>query len=211
MAKVEIEDTELDALKTDAAAKAALTSEIQKARGEKTDAEAARDLALAQLEDEKKKGNQPPTDATAEAAVRKVLAEEGEKTAKDNLLAAEAKFKNTYKEFHPDNDAGGVKYAAFKQTLARFSFNGLKSQDDFLARFDDAYKLMNPGSTETNKFTPPAHTPSGGGTGPNARTESQLSSKEQKLIQQMGWDEARYLKQKTARPRYVESLLNLLP
>lgn len=180
--------------------------DIQKERQARQEAEAARDLAEAKL---KQTPPVPPTDDVTKT-VTTLLAQRDTETAQANLKNAEVRFQESHKEFHPDNDPGGIKYAAFKAKLSRFNTSGLRSEADFLAVFDDALRLMTDSPAPQTKVNPPAHTPSGTGSAPTSVTESPLSSKEQQLLKQMGWDEARYLKIKEKRPHYVQTLLNYM-
>lgn len=188
-----------------------LKSDLQKERQLRIDAEAERDI-----EKSKNKppvvvppANDPATVATE--AAKKVLEDREKQDIADNLKKAETLFINTHKEFHPDNDAGGIKYAAYKQKFARINLAGLKSVEDFTGAFNEALVLMNPGKSTPQRITPPGSTPSNAGASePVVVENSQLSTKEQQLLSQMGWTEERYLKIKTSRPAYVESLLKYL-
>lgn len=118
------------------------------------------------------------------------------------------KFKETHKEFHPDNDPGGIKYAAFEQKLSRINTNGLTSSDEFLGAFDDALALLNRGGGASHQpYNNPNASSSQYTPSPKSADANGLSSKEQELIKSKGWTEERYLKLKKSQPQFVESLL----
>lgn len=188
-----------------------VVDELKSERVKKQEAEAERDLAIAALND--KKETPPAKDGEVvvpdvKAVVEQTLAERDNKTAEDNKKSAEEKFKNSNKEFHPDNDPGGIKFATVTKQLARFNTAGLKSEEDFLKLYTDCLKLSKETpSQESKDITPYDSTPSNSGSGPKEVKVTQLSVKEVKLMNQLGWTEERFMKQKAARPSYVQSLL----
>ena len=154
------------------------------------------------------KSNPPkPTDEVSEK-VKAILAEEKKKQADSNKGIAWAKFLDENKEFHPDNDPGGLKQAVLQREL-----NGLKTDeailvDEFISLYEKAKRLIpSKESLPPETITPDASTPTTP-TPPRVRVESKLSPKEQQTIKDLGWTEERYLKVKLAQPRFVEKLLS---
>lgn len=148
-------------------------------------------------------------------AVKKVLNERDNQTAKENKDAAFAAFLEKHPEFAPANDEGGIKLSILEGKLARFNLAGLKSQSDFMTIFEDARNLA-VGNTSapigTNEDPNPI-APNGGGGSSTVREseDNALSPKELKLIQDtFAGDKERYLKQKAKRPDYVATLLAYL-
>lgn len=207
-----VENTPNDTVVTEEAKKAAeleaavrnMTEELKELRQKKQEAEAERDLLKA-------KGQAPAND-DVESKVRKVLDEERTKTVGEIRKSAEEKFRSANKEFHPDNDPGGVKWAAFEKKLARINTAGLVKEEDFLAAYDDALLILTRKPAEpTVVQNPYASTPSGTGGSPRTTDPNNLSTKEHKLLKQMGWTEEQYLKHKKSRPSYVAKLLEYEP
>lgn len=122
-------------------------------------------------------------------------------------------FLGKHKEFHPDNDEGGLKLSALQKKIARFDTAGLKSYDDFTSLFEDAKNLVTghvaPSDRNDNAQVLP---PQGGGSsGPKEAVDTQLTSKEMLVIDRsFGGDKDRYLKIKAKRPDYVAALLTYL-
>lgn len=145
----------------------------------------------------------------AEQAAKKVLSERDQEVAKDNRKTAFEAFVAKHKEFHPDNDEGGLKLSSLEGKLKRFSLSGLKTQDDFMSVFEDARSLtVGGGSSEERTDNPNPLPPNGGGNSTREVIENDLTSKEMRIIDDtFGGDKERYLKIKTKRPEYVASLL----
>lgn len=144
--------------------------------------------------------------------VRKILADQDIEKAKANKRAALAAFQAKYKEFHPENDEGGLKLSALEKELENFNLSGLVSETDFLARFEKARNLVvGSGQVQPDGGTDPNPLPpNGGGSAPQAKEsiDNQLTSKEMQIIDRtFGGDKERYLKIKAKRPDYVATLL----
>ena len=158
-------------------------------------------------EAEEKLNPSKPIDEVSEK-VRVALMEDKKKQAELNRVKALEKFQEENKEFHPDNDPGGLKMALLQKEL-----NGLKTDDavlaeDFLSLLDKAKRLIPTIAPETPvTIVPPASTPITA-TPPRVRVESKLTPKEQQAAQSVGWTEEKFLKIKTAQPRFVEQLLS---
>jgi uncharacterized protein (DUF3084 family) len=177
-----------------------VVEELKNTRKTKQEIEAERDALKA------KAGQNDPTDV--DVKIQEALAQKEAREIESIKNNSIRKFKETHKEFHPDNDPAGVKYAAFEQRLARINLNGLTTEEQFMEAFDDAFIILNKGTQQTpqTRQNPYAsttqHTAS-----PKTTNDSGLTAQEETLIKKMGWDEARYLKIKKSRPEYVKSLL----
>lgn len=189
-------------LATVEAQKSALVEELKDVRGKKQDVEGERDAL-------KLKNNNVPLKAESsdvEAEVKKYLEQESVKTAEEAKVSAEARFKNEHKEFDETNDPGGLKYQAFQDKLKMFNLSGLKKETEFLEVFESGLTLMKDKKDSKTRI-PYSDTGTGGGS-PKQTDTSSLSSPEQKLIQNLGWDEDRFLKVKAKHgQRYIDSLL----
>lgn len=177
-----------------------LISEIQELRTKKTEAEkAAEELLKAPKED----------DDETQKAVNKALELREQKQIESFRQQAEQEFRNSKSDIHPENDAAGIKFNAFKRELSKFSFDGLQTKQEFIERLNevyDFYKRKNPtedNGSKLNKF---------GGT-PESKTikadESNLnlSKSEVDFITDKGWSKERYLKLKDKQPEFINQLL----
>lgn len=203
--KVEIDEDVYEKLKGLPEVVTNLVEELKierKAKQEAQDA-AAKAIADAAALPEPK----PEDQKDAATVVREILAQRDVDDAKTVRENAERKFKNSHKEFHPENDPAGIKYSAFEKVLARLNTTGLTSEEAYQSVFNDALTLMNRQQTNQEQIiTPYADTPVDGGT-PRHEDPNGLSPKEKKLIQGLGWTEEKYLKLKKSRPAYVEQML----
>lgn len=147
----------------------------------------------------------------ASDTLRSALAERDNEVAKQSRISAMTTFLSKHKEYHPDNDQGGIKLAALERKVSQFNTASLKTESDFLTILEDATKLV--GSTQVVKPlgsdpNPPA--PNGGGRGtqvPEVDVDS-LTPQELKIVERsFDGDKERYLKQKAKRPDYVATLL----
>lgn len=171
--------------------------------------------AKQQIQDEKDKlelalkAKEQGITETPEETVKRLLSERDKSTAAANKQKAEDKFKNLNKEFHPDNDPGGIKFKAVMDKInSRFSTSNLTSEDEFLDVYKDAFKLIKDAPREQGKdYNPNAFTPNGGTPPPREVNAGGLSDKEKKLIESLGWSEDRYKKTKASNPDFVDSLL----
>lgn len=127
-----------------------------------------------------------------------------------NWSKAQELFIAKNKEFHPDNDPGGVKKAALDRELKLLNRNGLTTIEDLTTILDKAKILAT-----SNVASPvvqvridpslPASHPD-----PKSTDASNLTPKEQRLIEQMGWTQERYLKLKAKDSSFVEKTLRNL-
>jgi len=210
--KVEISKEVFDQLSALPNIVSGLVEELKTERKDKQTAQAERDAALVAAAQNPEVVTPPagqPEDP--EVVVRRVLAEQAKGDAQAARDRATAKFKETHKEFHPDNDPGGLKYAAFERTLGKLNTSGAQTEEDHLALFGDALTLMNrPAASEEQIITPYADTPTDGGT-PTAANPNGLTPKEKRVIAGLGWTEEKYLNMKKSRPAYVKQMIELAP
>ena len=75
----------------------------------------------------------------ATEAARKILSERDEEDSKQNKELALKAFLEKHKEFHPENDEGGLKLSSLERKLSRFNQFGLKSVEDFSSVLEDAF------------------------------------------------------------------------
>ena len=198
-------ETVVEELANEKQSKANLVSEIKQVR------------ERAQTAEEKLKLTEKPEPATPAApdvkdTIISVLDErlsvEAQKRAKENRETALAMFKDEHSEFHPDNDPGGVKFAAFEATLKQFNTDDIKDVDGYMNLFDSAVLLMKRPEQKNSFRNPYSSTPSNPSSTIRISDPNQLSAKELKIIQDsFGGDKARYLKIKPKRPEYVKTLL----
>jgi hypothetical protein len=207
--KVEISKEELDKLKALPDVVQNLVNELKDERTLKQTAEAKATALEAKL-------NAPvvvppvieaPIAEDPTKVFERLMAQKEQEVADVARQTAEAKFKDAHKEFHPENDPGGLKYAAFEKTLARLNTTGLKTEAEFLSVHNDALRLMTQPAPQETTFAPYADTPSNGGGSPHQTDVNGLSPQEKKLIASVGWTEERYLKLKKQRPDYVKQVL----
>lgn len=180
-----------------------VVGELTSDRAKRQQLEAERDILKIELDKLKASGKK---EETVEETVTRILSKELEKTVEQNRISAEEKFKNANKEFHPENDPGGLKFAAFKKKLEIFNLNGLKTEEQFSEVFNNALIIMNRKESSGDDYTPQIENRDNESIIKQVN-KSQLTPKEVKLIKELGWTEERYLKQKASRPKYVENLL----
>ncbi len=150
----------------------------------------------------------------ASNTLKSALAERESETAKNNRSEAIKKFIDSHKEFHPDNDEGGLKLAALERKLAQFNTAGLKTESEFLSVLDDASKLVSntqqarPLGSNPN---PPAPIGTRAADTFEEDVSKDLTAKEMRLVNDpngmFNGDKERYLKIKAKRPDYVATLL----
>ncbi len=183
--------------------KESTVSELTKLRTAKQEVEAELTLAKSKLTPDNS------SQGTVEEQVKKVLDGKEQEKLAELRVSTEQKFKASHTEFHPDNDAGGLKYAAFQEKLKRINLDGLKTEEEIMSAFDDALVIMNKGKSENNsQFNPYAATNKNSSGDPKGDINNKLANTESKLIAQLGWTEERYLKVKKSQPHYVESMLS---
>lgn len=179
--------------------KANLVEELKEERKKKQLAEAA--LAV------NNNGSQVVDEQKARDIVKAVLSEERSNQIETTRSEFDAKFKASNPEFNTSNDPGGIKYDAFKKTLSKFNLNGLTKESDFAEVYSAAMILLGKGQTQNNQGNNPyafGQTSRGNIT---AASDNNISAKERKLIESIGWTEEKYLQQKAKRPEYIQSIL----
>lgn len=141
----------------------------------------------------------------AEALKAKEL-EEADKTWE----RVQKEFVTKHKEFHPDNDPGGVKRALLDKELKFFSREGLTSSEDLTSILERARVLA---QAPAQQFAPVRIDPSLPRTDPSPRASDTngLDPKEQRMIAALGWTPERYLKLKAKDPAFVERALRNSP
>lgn len=154
-----------------------------------------------------KKPDDAPKD-DVESKIEAVLQRERVERAKTNRQTAEERFRNKHKEFHEDNDLGGIKFNALLREVGGFNTSGLTEVDDFMTIFEKAQRLITTTSKveDVEKVEVDPSTPRESSI-PRATNGTKLSPKELEVIKQNGWTEERYLKLKAAQPHFIQSLL----
>lgn len=145
----------------------------------------------------------------AKAVVAELLSENQKAETANARRLAEEKFKNTVKEFHPDNDPGGLKFDALMKKFSRFNTGELKTVDEYLEAYDEANILLNKDKIVGESYSGISYaaTPSSSPQSILAKDDSGLSAEELRLIKSQGIDKEKYLKMKQKRPEYVKTLL----
>jgi hypothetical protein len=192
--------TQLEADKTSLVGE---TTELRKARADK-DAE----LKLVQdaLKAATEKNLQTPEDAKIAEALEKLLSQKEQERATANKVAAFDKFVSDNKEYHPDNDAGGIKRAALEAQFARFNQAGVVEVDAFIKLIGDANALLRGIDTTRQTKTQIPSTPSPVNQ-PKSAPDDELTSKEVDVIERNGWTKEKYLALKAKMPDFIESLV----
>lgn len=145
--------------------------------------------------------------------ISKFVVEEKQKKLDSAKKVAHDKFLATFKEFHPDNDTGGIKYQALQKELDKLNLEKYGDSEEayYSALQDAAIMLSQKGKqVKSNLNKEFAATPRENAGDIKGSDNPELSAKEIKLLKTWGWDEARYLKVKSKRPEYVESLLRFM-
>lgn len=160
------------------------------------------------LSDEKSKGL--PT-AEVERKIADALRAKEQEEATKNWTKAQESFIAKHKEFHPDNDPGGIKKAALDRELAVLNRNGLTSVDELSNILEKARILATSGKSA--EMVPVHLDPSIPRSNPEPRSEdaNNLSPAEQRMVAQLGWTAERFLKLKAKDPRFVERALRQAP
>ena len=196
----------VEKLANETQAKANLVNEVKELREKKqlSESEVAELKVKNQELEALNKGENPEVDV--EKVVETILTKKAIEDTKKTQENIKAKFRETHKEFHPDNDAGSIKLGVFERVVGRFNTSDL-SNEEYSKVLEDAYALMNketkepntPGNNYSEKNTP---------SNPPVSDDNVLTPKEEKLIAStFGGDRERYLKQKAKRPDYIEQLL----
>lgn len=202
-AKAEAEQAFSDKLKDAESTRNKLVEELKEERRKKQEKEAEAEALRLKYE----KSNPDATTVDIDKKVEEILSKKDQAQVESLKEKTIQKFKEMNPEFHPDNDKGGIKYAAFEKKLARINLNGLTSEGDILGALDDAMLLLTRESKKEESTANPYASTNQHVSSPKTMSNNKLSSQEAKLLSQVGWDEAKYLKMKAARPSYVASLL----
>lgn len=186
--------------------KLALVGELTDNRPKLREKDEAIELLKTQLQAAVEKNTATPEEAKITEAVEKLLsAKEGER-ALANKKAAFDKFVSENKEYHPDNDVGGIKKAALEAQFNRFNQTGIVEVDAFVKLIGDANALLRGHDTSRQPNTPVLSTPSSVTT-PAALPDNELSPKEITLINNNGWTKEKYLELKGKMPDFIDGLL----
>lgn len=195
-------------------AKTNLVEELTTERKKKQDSEAVAEDLKKKLEEKVEipvEAGELTADKIAEIAskaTQEVLNKNTETTVASNKEMALAKFKEKYKEFHTDNDEGGIKIASLERKLERFNMSSLKSVEDFISVFEDAYNLIGKTAIQDKPGTPIPADPSTDGPAPAEVTTDNLTPEELKVIDRaFDGDKERYIKIKAKRPDFVNTLI----
>jgi len=135
--------------------------------------------------------------------------------ADKNWEKAQVAFIAKHKEYHPDNDTGGLKKSILDRELSLLNRNGLTSVEDLEAILEKANTLAVASSSspvQSVRIDPsiPRSNPE-----PKAQDGSKLTPKELRVLEQLQnlgasstpWTEERFLKLKAKDPGFVERAL----
>ena len=195
--------------------KSNLVDEIKNIRKQKTEAEEA--LVAKEAE------TTPPAPAEGEdlnaetvaqvagETVKRILTEKAEIDARLNKESSLSEFKLDHKEFHPDNDPAGIKFAALEAKIKMFNLNNAQSISDFDNILTSAYALLKKeDSSPDEEVTPQPVDPGSGGDQPVEVDSTNLTEKELRVIRTTyDGDKEAYLKARAKRPDYVARLIEL--
>lgn len=185
--------------------KVSLVGELTETRPKLREKDEALEAAKAALAAAVAKNNETPEDTKIAEAVRVELNRKEEERAVANKKQAFDKFVSDNKEYHPDNDPGGIKKAALEAQFNRFNQAGLVEVDAFMRLIGDANALLR-GIDTTRQMNPQIPSTPTPVTPPNALPDNELTSEETELIQNNGWTKEQYLTLKGKMPDYFESL-----
>lgn len=208
-------DELVEKLSTETQTKSNLVEEIKDLREKKTAAETAAEEARKELEEKNLAGSDEGTELTAEKiaaisaeATQKILDAKATTDKATSKELALQKFKELHKEFHEDNDEGGLKFSALEKKLSRFNTSDISTESEYLVVLKDAYKLLVEVKPEE---TPAEELPIDPKTGSPIIKEvtlEGLTPKELRIIERtFDGDKERYIKQKSKHPEMIESLL----
>lgn len=142
--------------------------------------------------------------------VKKVLKEEKMSSVKTDKQVALEKFIAEHKEFHPDNDASGLKREALEKKLNRFNTDDIIDVNEYYEVIEEAYTLL--GKNDNNQNTskeiknPYSSTVISRMT-PKKTEVNELTPKEQKLVDRGATTKEYILKLREKNPSYLASLL----
>lgn len=180
-----------------------VTAEIQDIRKKKQEAEDAAKVAKDLVEKMKQGEGKAP-----EEVVKELFEAEKLKERESAVEQAREDFKQEQKEFLPENDPGGLKYARFQKELEKFNLSGLDDAAKVKTRLKEVYEFMNRSSRGNGESSATyGGTPSHTGNEAQVDDDTDLTPKENKLIKSIGWSKDKYLKTKASRPQFIASLL----
>lgn len=172
------------------------------------------DAVIAELKDlrGKKVQDGAPT-VDVDKKIAEALVTRDREEADKNWAKAQAAFLAKHKEYHPDNDTGGLKKAILDRELALLNRNGLTSVEDLESILEKANVLAT--STVNTpvrqvRIDPSIPRPV---SQPHGTDQSKLSDKELRvldILNQLGtstWTEERFLALKAKDPGFVERTL----
>jgi hypothetical protein len=196
--------------------KSNLVDELKGDRSKNRDALTAKeseieDLKVLLTQAIEKNNSAPTEDEKIANVVRAVLNEGKQEDAAKNKKAAFDKFVAEHTEYHPDNDAGGLKLKALEKEFSSFNTTGIVSIDDFVAVVGKAERLLR--DTDTSRQTETITVPStpAPSVAPRSTVVDKISPSERAVIERNGWTEERYLKLKDSNPDLVASLVAPAP
>lgn len=187
--------------------KAALTGELTDTRPKIREANEQIELLKDQLRAAVEKNNADPEESKIAEVVARTLAQRETARAEANRKAAFDKFVAENKDYHPDNDVGGLKLAALSREFAQFNTSGLVETEDFVRVIGKANALLR--GTDTPRHTPEnpySSTPSTPAS-PIVPKDDDISQEEKKLIERNGWSKEKFLSLKAKMPDMVEDLV----
>lgn len=192
---------------------AAKSAEAEQAKGELTTTKESLNGTVEELKKLREKRDPAltpehsnPTDVTA--AVAAALEERRKLDAESNRKLAIARFQEADKEFHKDNDPGGLKMKAILDEFETFNNSSLFSVEEFTARLDKAKRLVLGTKKEVVEEVLDDPSLNGGGPTPKSEKATKLTAEERQVIKDLGWTEERFLAVKEKNPNYVRSLFD---
>lgn len=209
------EDFEKLSKKAEAADKSAedkekLVAEIKDLREKKRlseeEAEELRSKVAATEEGQTVKNSEVTLDLVNQT-VEQILSKREAEEVKLNKEEALRRFKETHKEFHEDNDEGGLKMSLLEKQLQDFNFSGLKTVNQFLDKFEKARRLVVQNNSVPEEGSPAPDEPEETST-PRISSDDNLTKTELRVIDQtFGGDKQKYIDTKNKRPDFVRELL----
>lgn len=191
-------------------AKAALTGELTDTRPKLREKDELINTLKEQLKAATDKNNENPEEEKINKAVDARLAREKQQTAEANRKKALDKFVAENKDYHPDNDTGGLKKQALERELANLTtWNASVEVDDLVAVIGKANAYLRGVDTSRQNDTtvaPYSSTPNSPAS-PVGDDKDGLSPQEKKLIDRNGWTKEKYLTLKGKMPDYVANLV----
>lgn len=180
--------------------KANLVGEIQETRAQKI----AREK---ELENFKKTLEGKETTPDPEELVERVLSKKAQEESVKNFERAKNLFREQVKDFSKDVDQAGILFSKFEREMSKFNFNGLSTQEDYLARLREVYEFTNRSKQPDSKIDFYKGSPANLGSDPYVNDGASLTTAEAKLLKEMNLSKEQFLKIKAKRPHYVANLL----